>query len=90
MGLIGKYFFFGEKDVIFVLRLFVEIVYLLMSGIVFFVLVRKRGLFVELFLFILECVVVYNYLGEVGDLCFFEGDVIKVYKDEGEWWEGSC
>ena len=32
----------------------------------------------------------YNYTGEVGDLSFSEGDVIKVHKDEGEWWEGSC
>lgn len=32
----------------------------------------------------------YSYTGEVGDLSFSEGDVIKVHKDEGEWWEGSC
>ena len=37
-----------------------------------------------------ECVALYNYTGEVGDLSFSEGDVIKVHKDEGEWWEGSC
>ena len=37
-----------------------------------------------------ECVALYNYTGEVGDLSFKEGDVINVHKDEGEWWEGSC
>jgi len=37
-----------------------------------------------------ECIALYNYTGEVGDLSFKEGDVIKVHKDEGEWWEGSC
>ncbi|XP_020620179.1 intersectin-1-like isoform X2 [Orbicella faveolata] len=37
-----------------------------------------------------ECVALYSYTGEVGDLSFSEGDVIKVHKDEGEWWEGSC
>ena len=51
---------------------------------------EKRSSLAELLLFISECVAVYNYTGEAGDLCFSEGDVIKVYKDEGEWWEGSC
>ena len=37
-----------------------------------------------------ECVALYNYTGEVGDLSFKEGDVIRVHKDGGEWWEGSC
>ena len=37
-----------------------------------------------------ECIALYNYTGEVGDLSFKEGDVINVHKDEGEWWEGSC
>ena len=37
-----------------------------------------------------ECVALYDYTGEAGDLCFTAGDVIKVHKDEGEWWEGSC
>ena len=36
-----------------------------------------------------ECIALYNYSGEAGDLSFSEGDVIKVHKDEGEWWEGS-
>ncbi|PFX16826.1 Intersectin-1 [Stylophora pistillata] len=37
-----------------------------------------------------ECVALYNYTGEAGDLSFSEGDVIKVYEDEGEWWKGNC
>ncbi|XP_073258737.1 intersectin-1-like [Porites lutea] len=37
-----------------------------------------------------ECVALYDYTGEAGDLSFTAGDVIKVHKDEGEWWEGSC
>ncbi|XP_068698722.1 intersectin-1-like isoform X2 [Montipora foliosa] len=37
-----------------------------------------------------ECLALYSYTGEVGDLSFKEGDTIKVYKDEGEWWEGIC
>ena len=37
-----------------------------------------------------ECIALYSYTGEVGDLSFKEGDAIKVYKDEGEWWEGIC
>ena len=37
-----------------------------------------------------ECVALYDYTGEAGDLSFTAGDVIKVQKDEGEWWEGSC
>ncbi|CAH3182444.1 unnamed protein product [Porites lobata] len=37
-----------------------------------------------------ECVALYDYTGEAGDLSFTAGDVIKVRKDEGEWWEGSC
>ena len=41
-------------------------------------------------LFISECVALYNYTGEAGDLSFSEGDVIKVYEDEGEWWKGNC
>lgn len=90
MGSTGKYPRLGEKDVTSVSRLSVETVYLLMSGTVSLALVRKRGSLAELLLFISECVAVYNYSGEAGDLCFSEGDVIKVYKDEGEWWEGSC
>lgn len=90
MGSTGKYPLLGEKDVTSVSRLSVETVYLLMSGTVSLALVRKRGSLAELLLFISECVAVYNYTGEAGDLCFSEGDVIKVYKDEGEWWEGSC
>lgn len=90
MGSTGKYPLLGEKDVTSVSRLSVETVYLLMSGTVSLALVRKRGSLAELLLFISECVAVYNYAGEAGDLCFSEGDVIKVYKDEGEWWEGSC
>ena len=37
-----------------------------------------------------ECVALYDYSGEAGDLSFIAGDVIQVHKDEGEWWEGSC
>ncbi|EDO29744.1 predicted protein, partial [Nematostella vectensis] len=35
-----------------------------------------------------ECVALYTYNGEEGDLSFKEGDVIGITKDEGEWWEG--
>ena len=37
-----------------------------------------------------ECVALYDYTGEAGDLSFTAGDEIKVHKDEGEWWEGTC
>ena len=47
------------------------------------------SLFAE-YLLISECVALYSYAGEAGDLSFTEGDVIKVHKDDGEWWEGSC
>ena len=43
-----------------------------------------------IFLMPAECVAIYDYTGEAGDLSFTAGDVIKVHKDEGEWWEGSC
>ena len=37
-----------------------------------------------------ECVAMYNYAGEAGDLSFSEGDVIGVTMAEGDWWEGTC
>lgn len=37
-----------------------------------------------------ECIALYSYAGVAGDLSFTEGDIIKVHKDEGDWWEGSC
>ena len=40
--------------------------------------------------FVSECIAVYSYSGEVGDLSFTEGDVIKVLKADGDWWEGTC
>ena len=39
--------------------------------------------------FVSECIAVYSYTGEVGDLSFTEGDVIKVLKADGDWWEGT-
>ena len=49
-----------------------------------------RSVFAEYLHIISECIALYNYTGEAGDLSFSEGDVINVHKDEGEWWEGSC
>lgn len=37
-----------------------------------------------------ECIAMYPYTGEVGDLSFSEGDIISVTKNQGEWWEGTC
>ncbi|XP_046849050.1 intersectin-1-like [Xenia sp. Carnegie-2017] len=36
-----------------------------------------------------ECVALYSYKGQAGDLSFQEGDVISITKNEGDWWEGS-
>lgn len=36
-----------------------------------------------------ECIALYTYKGEAGDLSFQEGDVISITKSDGDWWEGS-
>lgn len=36
-----------------------------------------------------ECVALYPYNGEEGDLSFLQGDVISITKSEGDWWEGK-
>ena len=36
----------------------------------------------------LECIALYAYNGEAGDLNFKEGDVISITKSDGDWWEG--
>ncbi|XP_028409524.1 intersectin-1-like isoform X2 [Dendronephthya gigantea] len=36
-----------------------------------------------------ECIALYTYNGESGDLSFQEGDVISITKSEGDWWEGT-
>ena len=36
-----------------------------------------------------EHIALYPYTGPAGDLSFSEGDVIRVTKKDGEWWEGS-
>ena len=55
---------------------------------------KKNLLCTNLIIFIialnLECIALYSYAGVAGDLSFTEGDIIKVHKDEGDWWEGSC
>lgn len=38
--------------------------------------------------FFSECVALFDYAGIDGDLTFNEGDVIKITKKEGDWWEG--
>lgn len=42
--------------------------------------------------FFLECVALFDYSGQVGDLEFKEGDVIQIINNDPEagWWEGSC
>eukprot|EP00795_Rhopilema_esculentum_P017568 gene17568-9199_t len=35
-----------------------------------------------------ECSALFDYAGPAGDLSFSEGDVIKITKKEGDWWEG--
>ena len=40
-------------------------------------------------LFSPECIALYAYNGEAGDLSFQEGDVISITKSDGDWWEGS-
>jgi hypothetical protein len=37
----------------------------------------------------LECIALYTYSGETGDLSFQEGDVISITKSDGDWWEGT-
>lgn len=37
----------------------------------------------------IECIALYSYNGQAGDLSFQEGDVISITKNEGDWWEGS-
>ena len=39
-------------------------------------------------IFIVECSALFDYAGPAGDLSFSEGDVIKITKKEGDWWEG--
>ena len=39
--------------------------------------------------FLVECVALYAYSGEAGDLNFKEGDVITITKSDGDWWEGT-
>jgi hypothetical protein len=36
-----------------------------------------------------ECVAIYPYNGEEGDLNFTQGEVISITKSDGEWWEGT-
>ncbi|CAB4002935.1 intersectin-1 isoform X1 [Paramuricea clavata] len=36
-----------------------------------------------------ECIALYAYNGEAGDLSFQEGDGISITKSDGDWWEGT-
>ncbi|XP_031554337.1 intersectin-1-like isoform X2 [Actinia tenebrosa] len=36
-----------------------------------------------------ECVALYPYDGEEGDLSFVQGDAISITKSDGDWWEGK-
>ena len=36
-----------------------------------------------------ECIALYTYNGQAGDLSFQEGDVISITKSDGDWWEGT-
>ena len=49
----------------------------------------KCKLFNDWFIISPECVALYSYNGEAGDLSFQEGDVISITKSEGDWWEGT-
>lgn len=40
--------------------------------------------------FWIECVALFDYNGEEGDLSFITGDVIAIIGKNGNWWEGAC
>lgn len=49
-------------------------------------------LLIDIMIVFTECVALFDYAGQVGDLSFSQGDVIKVTNMDPEvgWWEGSC
>lgn len=51
---------------------------------------KLEGISVE-YLLSIECVALFDYAGQEGDLSFQQGDVITIIKQEAdsEWWEGS-